>query len=155
MNGKQFRTNQVDKGYRLYKLQEGLHIDFPVDDNTVALDEGAAVEITATGTIQYLDTGFFLGHVTSKFDPDQILAAQEDRAVVKVVGSEVVRAIAEGTALATGALVRYTGQSGVAQGLGDYVAATTGTYAHGIVLEGAGADEEIKVLLLNAPVLIP
>ena len=156
MNGKQFRTNQVDKGYRLYKLQEGLHIDFPVDDNATILNEGVIVALDSSGTVKVSDTGEVpFGIVTSKFDPDQILPAQEDRAVVRVFGCEVVGGLAE-AAITAGQLVTQNDTNTADPLRGEYVVAATGVYAIGIALnDAAAAGDAVDVLILNAPVLIP
>lgn len=156
MNGKQFRTNQVDKGYRLYKLQEGLHIDFPVDDNTVVLNEGVIVSLDNSGTVyQSTNSDVPFGIVTSKFDPEQILPAQEDRVVVRVFGCEVVGALA-GAAIVAGQLVAQNGLNAADPLRGQYIAATAGQYAIGIALNDAAAiGDSVDVLVLNAPVLIP
>ncbi len=153
----QYQENTSSKNKLVYDSSTMVKKSYPIVDPALLHQKGQLVTLTATGEVQPAVAGDFpLGWVTVANivnDPSGPIHHQ-GYVTVHEVSEEHNFGFAKGGAIATGALVQADGQSTVDAEFMDYIAATGGVYAAGIVISGAAAGEQMEVALFNSPIYV-
>jgi hypothetical protein len=112
-----------------------------------ALKAGQEVRISGNNTVNTrTGTQYPIGVVIAD-------AANSENVAVRVNLAQDLAAIAKGGTINAGAFVKPNGSFN-GDGTPQYVAATTGDYALGIVISGGAVDTVIRVGILKAPVVV-
>ena len=127
---------------------DALQLGF-TNDSGAALSEGQEVILKTAGTVDKRSSG------TTK--PIGIVikgGANAARVTVRTCFTAVLNGIAKGGTINAGTYVKPNGTL-ASDGKPQYVAAASGDYSLAIVVKGGVVDSEIKIAILDSPVLLP
>lgn len=127
---------------------DALQLGF-TNDSGAALSEGQEVILKTAGTVDKRSSGTTrpIGVVIKG-------GANAARVTVRTCFTAVLNGIAKGGTINAGTFVKPNGTLN-ADGKPQYVAAVAGDYSLAIVVKGGAVDSEIKIAILDAPVLLP
>ena len=127
---------------------DALQLGF-TNDSGAALSEGQEVILKTAGTVDKRSSGTTrpIGVVIKG-------GANAARVTVRTCFTAVLNGIAKGGTINAGTFVKPNGTLN-ADGKPQYVAAVAWDYSLAIVVKGGAVDSEIKIAILDAPVLLP
>lgn len=156
--GKQFQYNTAAEGRLEYDGARIVVMDLAVADNTKTYQKGQVVSLSATDTVDYTATGdvpFGIIQVANNpLDPNGDTEAI-NRVSVRTFGCEVTKGYAKVAVPTVGTLLEADGVHVGDITFTDYQPALSGTWAVAVALEPAILNAQVRVLILQNPVLIP
>lgn len=158
---KQFETNVSGANKLIYDRKDGLFVQMPVETPATRYEKGQAVYITGLGNVEIMTPGQVpFGYVSVANipnDPSGPIHHADYVTVGTFCSDGAYGIVPAGSPLifSAGNLMTIDGQSAIDPAYGALAAPASGQYALGITMEGGGAEDVIKFLYFNAPLLVP